>query len=461
MTPLPPVRKRTSYADIKADDLVMALFTDRVLGTDAMSPLGELAATLDSTKGVPMPEADAHPGAMVCLIVPDDVQVMLAEEYGGDEPDHVTVCYIARDASAIEGRKNALIRALAQLAESGPPVQAELGGLARFNATPSSDGMDVIVALIDGADLPMLHAAVCEALDEAEIEPVANHGFIPHITLEYIDPARRTPNVQFPREPVVFPALSLVWAGERIDFPFAGAEGNEYEAEAEGEDSDEEQPMAMPVAAKHLPPAEVDEDEDDLVLAPFGAIKSFDMDAGRLLVKGVKYGGLDMVGDEFEPATDLGFSRSPVGMPVYYDHAQRGLKSQIGTVTGWKADEDGIDFEIELDRHHKYVETVKRLYRERALGGSTGAASHLVIRQGGKLKRWIVAELSLTPTPAEPRTTAAFKSDQQSGDTPEARTEVAPATVAGGAVTALVGIYGDMTARRIARRYGGKKNDGA
>lgn len=38
MTPLPPVRKRTSYADIKPDDLVMALFTDRVVGSGALDP---------------------------------------------------------------------------------------------------------------------------------------------------------------------------------------------------------------------------------------------------------------------------------------------------------------------------------------------------------------------------------------------------------------------------------------
>lgn len=46
---LPPVRKRTDYSDVKPDDLVFALYQDRVLGLDAMSPDGET-----ETKAAPM-----------------------------------------------------------------------------------------------------------------------------------------------------------------------------------------------------------------------------------------------------------------------------------------------------------------------------------------------------------------------------------------------------------------------
>lgn len=41
MTPLPPVRKRKDYSDITPDDLVFALFYDRIAPTDAMSEEGE------------------------------------------------------------------------------------------------------------------------------------------------------------------------------------------------------------------------------------------------------------------------------------------------------------------------------------------------------------------------------------------------------------------------------------
>jgi len=126
--------------------------------------------------------------------------------------------------------------------------------------------------------------------------------------------------------------------------------------------------------------------------------------------RGIVYGGADLVGDTFTKATDLGETRSFVGMPVYYDHALGGLKSQIGEVKAWTPDAEGIEVEIEIDRRHRYADQVMKLVQSGALGLSTGALSHLVVRDGGEIKRWIVGEISLTPTPAEPRTLTEVKS---------------------------------------------------
>lgn len=120
--------------------------------------------------------------------------------------------------------------------------------------------------------------------------------------------------------------------------------------------------------------------------------------------RGVVYGGQDLTGDTFTKATDFGESRPFVGMPVYYDHALGTMRGQIGTVKSWQPTDDGIDVDIELDRRNKYAAEVMKLVKSGALGLSTGALSHLVVRQDGELKRWIVGEISLTPTPAEPRT---------------------------------------------------------
>ena len=122
--------------------------------------------------------------------------------------------------------------------------------------------------------------------------------------------------------------------------------------------------------------------------------------------KGIVWGGRDLQGDTFTPDTDLGETRSFIGMPVYYDHSLGDLRRQIGVVKAWAPDDDGIDVEIELDRRDKYAKQVMQLVKRGALGLSTGALSHLVVRESGELKRWVVGEISLTPTPAEPRTTA-------------------------------------------------------
>lgn len=135
--------------------------------------------------------------------------------------------------------------------------------------------------------------------------------------------------------------------------------------------------------------------------------------------KGIVYGGFDLTKDRFTPDTDLGGSRPFEGMPVFYDHALGGIKSQIGMVKAWTPTDEGIDVEIELDRRHKYADHVMKLVEAGALGLSTGAVTHLVERQpvkgGYEIKRWHVAEISLTPEPAEPRTATEVKSTE--GDT--------------------------------------------
>lgn len=128
--------------------------------------------------------------------------------------------------------------------------------------------------------------------------------------------------------------------------------------------------------------------------------------------RGIVYGGKDLTGDIFTKSTDLGDTRSFVGTPVYYDHGLGSIRGQIGTVKAWTPVGDGIDVQIELDKRLDYIDDVMKLVKSGALGLSTGALSHLVVRQDGELKRWVVGEISLTPTPAEPRTLTEVKATQ-------------------------------------------------
>lgn len=126
--------------------------------------------------------------------------------------------------------------------------------------------------------------------------------------------------------------------------------------------------------------------------------------------KGIVFGGRDVVGDYFTADTDFGPLENKINMPVFYDHSLNGIKSSIGTLKAWIPTDDGIEVEIELDKRHKYIDKIMQLVKKGALGLSTGALSHLVIRDNGELKRWIVGEISLTATPAEPRTFIEAKS---------------------------------------------------
>jgi HK97 family phage major capsid protein/HK97 family phage prohead protease len=120
---------------------------------------------------------------------------------------------------------------------------------------------------------------------------------------------------------------------------------------------------------------------------------------------GVVYGERDLEGDTFTPETKFG---AMADLPVFYDHAQQSVKAldnEIGRVVSVKADDKGLWFEAEIDKAHEYADQVLELVKRGVVGLSTGAVSHLVRRDERKaLKRWPIAELSLTVTPAEPRT---------------------------------------------------------
>ncbi len=118
---------------------------------------------------------------------------------------------------------------------------------------------------------------------------------------------------------------------------------------------------------------------------------------------GIVFGGSDLAGEQFTAHTDFGLLRAVRGMPVHYDHAQRMLRQRIGQVQAVQLDATGLFFTVELDRHAAYLETILELIERGALGFSTGALAHLIERQQHTITRWIIGELSLTPTPAEPR----------------------------------------------------------
>lgn len=129
---------------------------------------------------------------------------------------------------------------------------------------------------------------------------------------------------------------------------------------------------------------------------------------------GIIYGGKDLYEETFTPTTDFGSTRSFIGLPVYYSHAQDGLKSQIGEVTGWSPDDEGILVDIEIYKRHKYAQQVMELVKQGALGLSTGALGHLAVIVDKTIKRWIVGEISVTPQPAEPRTFITAKNAEMS-----------------------------------------------
>lgn len=117
-------------------------------------------------------------------------------------------------------------------------------------------------------------------------------------------------------------------------------------------------------------------------------------------------GARDVTGDFFTKSTDFG---SHTTSPVFFDHGLDPVvkKSIIGQGTLTKT-EKAIWIEAQLDKANQYAEMVYDLAQKGALGWSSGTAAHLFEKKKtGEIVTWHLGlDASLTPTPAEPRTSA-------------------------------------------------------
>jgi len=115
----------------------------------------------------------------------------------------------------------------------------------------------------------------------------------------------------------------------------------------------------------------------------------------------------DLTGDFFSKDTELGVADGG-SLPVFYDHGMDGqIKARKIGSSQVKYDDIGLWVEAQLEMRDEYEKMIYELAAAGKLGWSSGAAGHLVERESiGKayhIKTWIIAEASLTPTPAEAR----------------------------------------------------------
>jgi 2'-5' RNA ligase len=135
------------------------------------------------------------------------------------EADHCTLIYLAQDAAAIEDRKAALLSSLAVLASMTEPVEVAVNG---YGAFAGDDEQYPLVMLLNSPQLPWLRQAVYMRASGLAIPLEDRYGFTPHITLCYLPASTPMPRLERKRTPLRFEAISLVWAGERIDLPLLG-----------------------------------------------------------------------------------------------------------------------------------------------------------------------------------------------------------------------------------------------
>lgn len=160
-------------------------------------------------------------GIMVCLYIPGDIAEDIAVP-GGEEPQemHVTLAYIPKLGEDEEAFK-AVCKVMYDTSTRYAPVLGQVGGIGVFNASDKSDGKDVYYATLNGAILPALVQDIRSSLDWAGIDIARDFGFIPHITLKYLDGTEGGLE-QKSSKPFRIPSLSVASREFRFDIPFTG-----------------------------------------------------------------------------------------------------------------------------------------------------------------------------------------------------------------------------------------------
>lgn len=147
-------------------------------------------------------------------------------------------------------------------------------------------------------------------------------------------------------------------------------------------------------------------------------IKTLD-DSTVVRTLGVPYAGpdyldhKDLQGEYFSKDTDFGFitvagNREPVISRghSFYDHAWHDVfgKEPIGVSKFLKETEAGQWWDIEIERSYRYHDFLLQLAQKGILGASSQPIQSSVEIDGdtGFIKRWHTAEISLTPSPANP-----------------------------------------------------------
>ncbi len=148
-------------------------------------------------------------------------------------------------------------------------------------------------------------------------------------------------------------------------------------------------------------------------------IKILDQDDETITLGGfaVVFDGRDLEGDTFTKDTDFMLDNFADNQPVMIDHTQpvivehngktfklTGVPMKVGHVIEVTPQDVGLYVKLLIEKAGNYWGIVDGMMSTKRLGLSSGSVSHLVRKDGGVIKTWPIAEVSLTLTPAEPRT---------------------------------------------------------
>lgn len=214
------VREEAASAEAKyghlAEDATEELIARAALldhGADADALAATPLATDPSFPAGPVVEEAEEPtGAMVALF-PDAKTAADLALPGGEKPSqlHCTLAFLGKAKSLDFDKAKAAVEVWAA---KTPKLSGELSGVGHFDL--GKEGV-VTYRSLDLPGLPAPREGLVKALDAAGTPARQDHGFTPHMSVDY---KMRRPKVE--KQPISFDSVTLAWGGDRHHFPLAG-----------------------------------------------------------------------------------------------------------------------------------------------------------------------------------------------------------------------------------------------
>lgn len=171
--------------------------------------------------------ASDHQGLLVSLWLKPEAAFALAldETFVTPEQDgdlHVTLAYCGDVAALGDVAVARAVVALSGVARGMPQLRGEVNGFGRFASSAQSDDKDVIYAVPDVPGLAELRMAVVQALRSAQVPERRDHGWVPHITLAYVQRGMQVPDLVAARVPLNFDELTVSVGEARVGLALGG-----------------------------------------------------------------------------------------------------------------------------------------------------------------------------------------------------------------------------------------------
>lgn len=226
----------------------------------------------------------AGSGFIVMLPVPRDVADVIAPPDGEDVTTlHITLAYMGNGEALPPGSFDAVANAVEGVCASSAALEGTIGGIGRFNASDSSDGMDVVYASYDCPTLAEFRQAIVAAVEAAGVPVKRNHGFCPHVTLKYVYPFDDSPMPKVPTTNLNIGEVVVAMAGETRRLPI-GRIAPDSEAEPEAAPPELDEPSLMALRMMGFNVVEKEDAGDDGKPVQCKVLKA---DAERRLVYGI------------------------------------------------------------------------------------------------------------------------------------------------------------------------------